>query len=103
MQVEDINVVALEPRQAPFERLGYSVSNATTVGDRQPHFRTDKHICGPQASQNAAEIPFRLAVAVLHRRVEVVDASGEGACNGALLVTRIAAHHQPANCTTAKT
>jgi hypothetical protein len=47
--------------------------------------------------QDAAEILFRFAVAVLHRGVKVVHAGGERPRDGALLVERIAAHHQSAD------
>ena len=44
--------------------------------------------------QDAAEILFRFAVAVLHRGVEVVHAGGDRPRNGALLVEWITAHHE---------
>jgi hypothetical protein len=47
--------------------------------------------------QHAAEILFRFAVAVLHRCIEVVHAGGDRSRDGALLVERIAAHHQSAD------
>ena len=53
--------------------------------------------CGFEVLQDAAEIFLRLAVAVLHRGVEIIDADGERAGDGALLVARIAAHHQSAD------
>src|SRR5262249_2086343 len=51
---------------------------------------------------DAAEVLFRFAVSVLHRGVEVVHAGRDGARDGALLVARVAAHHQFADRTAAE-
>ena len=70
---------------------------AAAVGQHQPLQRLrahigDDHIGRLQRLQNAAEIVFRFPIAVLHRRVEIVDAGCNRPRNGALLVGRIAAH-----------
>jgi len=47
--------------------------------------------------QDAAEILFRFAVAVLDGGIEVVHAGLDRPRHGAFLVTRIATHHQSAD------
>ena len=95
--MKDVDPVKTQPRQAAFERCPDGVINAADLAGRQPHLGADGHVGRFQLLQNAAEVVFRLAVAVLHRGVEVVDAGGDRACDGALLVGRIAAHHQSAH------
>ena len=64
---------------------------------RHADLGADHHIGRLQLLQHAAEILFRFAIAVLHRGVEIVDAGGDRARDGALLVGGIAAHHQSAD------
>src|SRR5262249_18379456 len=73
------------------------VGDAAEVGGLQPHFRADHHVGRLEHLQDAAEIPFRLAFTVLPRRIEVVHAGRERARDGALLLARVAAHHQSAD------
>ena len=58
---------------------------------------------GSEGLQDAAEILFRLAIAIRDRRVEVVHADVQRPSNGALLIARIAAHHQAADRAAAET
>ena len=83
--------------EAAFERFRHGVGDAAEFGARQPDLGADDRVGGFEVLQDAAEILLRLAVAVLHRGVEVIDADGERAGDGALLVARIAAHHQSAD------
>jgi MFS family permease len=55
------------------------------------------------AGHYAAEVLLRLAVAVLDRGVEIVHAGADRPGNGALLVARIATHHQSADRAAAET
>jgi hypothetical protein len=103
MQVEDVDPLAPQPREARFERLRYGVGDAAERGARQPDFCADDRARGFEGLQDAAEILFRLAVAVLHRGVEIIDPDGKRARDGTLLVARIAAHHQSADRAAAKT
>ena len=97
VQMEDIDPVATQSREAIFERLCHCVRDAAEIGARQADLGADNRVGGFQLLQNAAEVLFRLAVAVLHRRVEVIHADLERAGDGAFLIARIAAHHQPAD------
>ena len=97
MQVEDIDPLAAQPRQAAVERFRHGGGDAAEFGARQPDFGADDRVGGFEVLQDAAEILLQLAVAVLHRGVEIIHADGERAGNGALLVARIAAHHQSAD------
>ena len=63
---------------------------------RQPHLGADIDL-GLQRLEDAAEILFRAAVAVLRGGVEIIDAELQRAGDGALLVGRRAADHQPAD------
>jgi hypothetical protein len=103
VQVEDIDPLAAQPREAVFQRLRYGVGDTAECGARQPDFCADDRVGGFEELQDATEILFRLAVAVLHRGVEIIHADGERAGDSALLVARIAAHHQSADRTAAKT
>ena len=67
------------------------------VAARQPDLGADGHVGRFEPLQHAAEILFRFAVAVLHRGVEVVHAGVDRPRDGALLVERVAAHHESAD------
>ena len=97
VQMEDVDPIAAKPRQTGFERLRHGVGNVAEVGGRQPDLGADDDVGRFELLQDAAEILFGFAVAVLHRGVEVVHAGGERACDGALLVEWFAAHHQSAD------
>jgi hypothetical protein len=94
VQVEDVDPLAAQSRQAAFERFRHGVGNAAEVAARQPDLGADDRVGRFEPLQDAAEIPFRFAVTVLHRGVEVVHAGGDRPRDGALLVERIAAHHE---------
>jgi len=94
VQVQDIDLIAAQPRQAAFERLRHGLGNAAEVGGRQPDLGADDHIGGFERLQDAAEILLGFTVAVLHGGIEVIHADGDRPRHGALLVARIAAHHQ---------
>ena len=100
--MEDVDPVKTQSRQTAFERNPYGVGNAAELAGRQPDLGADGHIGRFQLLQNAAKVLFRFAIAVLHRGVEVVDPRGDRPRNGALLVGRIAAHHEPAHRATAE-
>ena len=102
VQMKDVDPVKTQPRQAAFERRPDGVINAAELAGRHPDLGADDDVSRLQLLQNAAKVVFRLAVAVQHRRVEVVDAGRDRACDGALLVGRIAAHHQSAHCAAAE-
>jgi hypothetical protein len=55
-----------------------------------------------QLLRNAAKVLFRFAIAVLHRGVEVIHASGDRPRDGTLLVGRIAPYHKSADCAAAE-
>ena len=97
VQVEDVDPIEAQSRQTAFERLRHGVGNAAEVAARQPDLGADDHVGRFELLQDAAEILFRFAVAVLDRGVEVVHAGGDRPRDGALLVERIAAHHQSAD------
>jgi hypothetical protein len=97
VQVENVDVVPLQTHETIIERFGNRVGDAAIVSARQADLGADNRVAGFQVLQNAAEVLFRLAVAVLHRRVEVIHADFECAGDGALLIARIAAHHQSAD------
>ena len=102
VQVEDVDSIEAQPRQAVFERLCYGVGDALAVGGWQPYLGADGDVGRLEVLQDATEVLFRFTVAVLHRGVEVVHAGFDGPRDGALLVKRIAAHHQPADRATAE-
>ncbi len=95
--MENIDALAGEPRQTALDRFCHRLADPSEIGGWQPHLGADGHIGGFELLQHAAEILFRLAIAVLDRRVEVVHPGRKRAGDGALLVERIAAHHQPAD------
>ena len=64
---------------------------------RHPDLGADDHVGRFQLLQDAAKVLFRFAIAVQHRGVEIVHAGGDRPRDGALLVGRIAAHHQSAH------
>ncbi len=97
VQMKDVDPVKTQPRQTAFERCPDRVGDAAELAGRQPDLGADGHIGRLQLLQNAAEVLFRFAVAVLHRGVEVVDAGGDRPRDGPLLVGGIAAHHQSAH------
>src|SRR4051794_28510354 len=102
VQVEDIDPVETQSRQAAFERYSYRIGNAAEFAGRQPDLGADDHIGRFEVLQNAAKVLFRLAVAVLYRGVEIVDARAERTRDGTLLVGRIATYHDSANRTAAE-
>ncbi len=97
VQVEDIDPPEAQPREAALERLRYGFANAPEVRARQADLCTDGHVGRFELLQHTAEILFRFAVAVLHCGVEIVHAGLDRPRHGALLVKRIAAHHQSAD------
>ena len=94
VQMKDVDPVKPQPRQTAFERRRDGVGNAAELAGRQPDLGADDRVGRLQLLQNAAEILFRFAVAVLHRGVEIIHAGVERPRDGALLVGGIAAHHQ---------
>src|SRR5215471_1802575 len=70
---------------------------------RQPDLSTDDHVGGLEVVQDAAEVLFRFTITVLDRGVKVIHTGRDCACDSALLVERIAAHHQPADRAAAET
>ena len=95
--MEDVDPIETQPRQAAFERRRHGVGNAAELAGRQPDLGADDDVGRLQLLQDAAEVLFRFAVAVLHRGVEIVHAGGDRPRDGALLVGGIAAHHQSAD------
>src|SRR5260370_12205889 len=84
-------------RHTAFERPRHGVGNASEVAAWHPDLGADGHVGRFEPLQHTAEILFRFAVAVLHRGVEVVRAGVDRPRDGALLVERIAAHHESAD------
>ena len=97
VQVEDVDPIEAQSRQTALERLRHGAGNASEVAARQADLGADRDVGRFEPLQHAAEILFRFAIAVLHRGVEVVHAGGDRPRNGALLIARIAAHHQSAD------
>ncbi|HYT87906.1 MAG TPA: hypothetical protein VEL76_04245 [Gemmataceae bacterium] len=102
VQVEDVHPLHPQPPQACLQRRGHGVADAAEIGGRQPHLGADDRVHGLQLPERAAEISFRLAVAVLHRRIEVVHPGFQRPGDGPFLVGGVAAHHQPAHRTAAE-
>ena len=96
VQVKDVDAIHLQAREAGIERFDDRVGNAAFAG-RQADLGADHHARRLELAQDAAKVLLGLAVAILHGRVEVVDAGGECARDRTLLVGRIAAHHQAAD------
>jgi hypothetical protein len=94
---KDVDPVKTEPRQTAFERYRDGVGDAAELAGRQPDLGADDHVRRFQLLQNAAEVLFRFAIAVLHRGVEVVYAGGDRARDDTLLLGRIASHHKSAH------
>jgi hypothetical protein len=78
------------------------VGDAADVVGSQPDLGADRYIGRLELLQDTPEILLRLAVAVLHCGVEIVDAGCNRARDGALLVGGVAADHQSAHRTAAK-
>jgi hypothetical protein len=76
---------------------------ATEIVGRQPHLGADDRVGRFQLSQHPAEIFFRFAVAVLNGGVEIIHTRGERPRHHALLLGRIAAHHEAADGAATKT
>ena len=91
-----------QPRQTAFERRRDGIGDTVEGGGRQPDFCADDSVRRFQFLQDAAEILLRLAVAVLHGGVEIIDAGFDRARDGAFLLGRIAAHHESADRAAAK-
>ena len=96
--MKDVDPLEAQPRQAAFERSSPRRRRCgrNRVGGSRTLVPTID-IGRLQRLQNAAEVLFRFAVAVLHRGVEIIDAGGDRARDGALLLGRIAAHHESAD------
>ena len=94
VQMEDIDVIETQSDETAFQRYRHRVGDAAEIAGRHPNLGADGHIGGLQLSQKATEILLRLAIAVLNRSVEVIDAGGERPRNGSFLVGRVAAHHE---------
>jgi hypothetical protein len=62
--MEDVDTFAAHPRQAAFQRRCHGIGYVAELGARQPDFCADDDIGGLDIAQDAAEIPFRLAIAV---------------------------------------
>src|SRR5262249_45558688 len=97
MQVQDVDPLETQPLQAGVERPRHRVADAAEVVGLQPHFGAAQRVGGLELLPDGAEVLFRFAFPVLPRRVEIVDAGRDRACDGALLVARVAAYHQPAD------
>ena len=97
VQMKDVDPVKPQPRQTALERCPDGVINAAKLAGRQPDLGADDDVGRFQLLQNPAKVLFRLAIAIQHRGVEVVDAGGDRACDCTLLVGGIAAHHQSAH------
>src|SRR5206468_10227474 len=76
VQMKDVDPVKAQPRQTALQRCPDRVVNAAGLAGRQPDLSADGHVGWFQRLQNAAKVLFRLAIAVLHRGVEIVDAGG---------------------------
>src|SRR6187200_2921048 len=100
--MEYVYPIEAQPRQTGFERFLYEVTNAADASGWQPDLGADGHVGRFEFLQDAAEILFRFAVAILHCSVEVVHARFERSRNRALLIERIAAYHQSADRTAAE-
>ncbi len=97
VQVKNVHPLHAEPPQAALEGFGYRLVDAGEIGGGQPHLGADDCAFGLELPERAAEILFRLAVAVLDRGVEIIDAGFERPGDRPLLVGRGAAYHQPAH------
>ena len=94
--MEDVDPVEPQPRRLPSSDVAIASRNAAArLTASAPWCR--RSLGRLQLLQHAAEIGFRLAVAIQHRGVEIVHAGLERARHRALLVGGIAAHHQPAH------
>ena len=100
--MKDVDALEAQPRQAAFQRFRHRLLYAAEIGFRQPDLGADDRAGRLQRLQNAAEILFRFAVAILHSGVEVIDAGGDRPRNGALLVVGLATHHDSAHRAAAK-
>ncbi|MGA8695725.1 MAG: hypothetical protein WB689_18155 [Xanthobacteraceae bacterium] len=102
VKMEDVDVIAAQPRHALVERFRHRSGNAAETDARQPNFGADERIRRLQFLQDAAKILLRFTIAVLHRGVEVVHAGVDGSRDSPLLVEWIAANHQSADRATAE-
>ena len=96
VQLEEIDVIHAEARQALVHRLRDELGDPRAVGRLQPELGAE-HDVGLQRLQHAAEIALGLAVAVERGGVDVVDAELDGARDRPLLVGRRALGHQAAD------
>ncbi len=103
VQMQNVDPIEPHAREAGFKRYRHGIADAAELRAAQPHLGADEHAGGFEALQHAAEILFRLAVAVQYRGVEIVHARGDRAGDGALLIALIAADHQSADRTAAET
>src|SRR6516165_12094413 len=94
VEVKDIDPFHLQPPQTVFQRFGDTVTDAAELGTWYSHLGAHECAGGPQPVKYVTEIPFGLAVSILHRGVEVVYALLQGPSDGSLLVARITAHHE---------
>src|SRR6185437_3929658 len=67
------------------------------ISGRQSHLGADHRAGRLQTLQHAAEVLFGFAVAILHRRIEIIHAGLDRAADGPLLIAWLAAHHQAAD------
>ena len=84
----------MQPSQAAVERRRDSLRDVAELARGHADFGADHDIGRLQHLQDAAEIVFRFPVAVLNRRIEIIDAGRDRARNRAFLVSGITAHHQ---------
>ena len=96
VQLEQIEPVELQPPQARLQRCGDRCRNAAALAGRNSHLGADPDI-GSEALHDAPEIALGFTVPVHRRGVEIVDAELDGSGDRALLIGRVAAHHQPAD------
>src|SRR5260370_2428815 len=102
VKVKDVERVEAESCPTAFERHSCGLGNAAELAGRKPDLGDDGHFDRLELLQNAAKVLFRFAIAVLHRGVEVIHASGDCPRDGTLLVGRIAAYHESADCAAAE-
>ena len=96
VQLEEIDMVELQPRQARIQRGGDRGADPAFLFRRHAHLGADQHI-GLEAFEDAAEIALGLALPVHRRGVEIIDAQFERPRDRALLIGGVALYDQPAD------
>jgi len=96
VELEQVDALEAEAAEARLEGRRHGLGGAAARLIRDAHLGADDD-ARTEGLEDAAEVLLGLAVAVLHGRVEVVDAGCERLRDRALLVGRIAAHHQAAD------